>query len=191
MRRILTCARVRHSGCARRPEPSPPDRDLEPSPTATYEPPDSRAFLWKPPRNIANPCTCWNPVIDYVRCCMALHVLIADDSLSMRLLLHRVLASRGHQIYEAIDGDQALQLLHAHHPDIAILDVIMPGLDGLEVCRTARADPAFASLKVIVISANATVDDALAAGADCFLVKPFLPSRLLALIDELTAVKSV
>jgi CheY-like chemotaxis protein len=122
---------------------------------------------------------------------MALRVLIADDSLSMRLLLQRVLTSRGHQVYEAVDGDQALELLHAHHPDVAILDVIMPGLDGLAVCRAARADPDFASLKIIVISANATVDDALTAGADCFLMKPFLPSRLLTVIDELTTVKSV
>ena len=121
---------------------------------------------------------------------MALRVLIADDSLSMRLLLQRVLASRGHQVYEAVDGDQALLLLHEHHPDVAILDVIMPGLDGLEVCRAVRADPDLTPLKIIVISANATVADALAAGADGFLVKPFLPSRFLALIDELTAVKS-
>jgi CheY-like chemotaxis protein len=122
---------------------------------------------------------------------MALRVLIADDSLSMRLLLQRVLANRGHQVYEAADGNEALQLLHAHHPDIAILDVIMPGMDGLEVCSTVRADANFASLKIIVISANATVANALAAGADSFLVKPFLPSRLLMLIDELTTVKSV
>src|SRR4051812_46122373 len=100
---------------------------------------------------------------------MVLRVLIADDSLSMRLLLQRVLANRGHQVYEAIDGEQALQMLHAHHPDVAILDVIMPGLDGLEVCRVVRADSDFASLKIILISANATVDDALAAGADRFL----------------------
>ena len=122
---------------------------------------------------------------------MTLRVLIADDSLSMRLLLQRVLANRGHQVYEAGDGDQAVQLLHAHHPDVAILDVIMPGLDGLEVCRAVRADADFASLKIIMISANATVADAVAAGADSFLVKPFLPSRLLTLIDELTTVKSV
>lgn len=121
---------------------------------------------------------------------MALRVLIADDSLSMRLLLQRVLANRGHRVYEAGDGNQALQILHRHRPDVAMLDVIMPGLDGFEVCRAARADPGLASIKIIVISANATAADALTAGADGFLLKPFLPSQLLALINELTAVKS-
>ena len=189
VRRTLTDIRVRHSGCVHHPEPSP---------TVAWNPhllPPTNHRLVAPPcgslsETLQNPCTYWNSVSDHVRCRMALRVLIADDSLSMRLLLQRVLTSRGHQVYEAVDGDEALQLLHTHQPDIAILDVIMPGLDGLEVSRAARAAPDLASIKIIVISANATAADALAAGADRFLVKPFLPSRLLTVIDELTTVKS-
>src|SRR4051812_4051150 len=103
-------------------------------------------------------------------------ILIADDSFGLRLLVIRMLETHGHRVIEAIDGDRALELIVDEHPDLAILDVIMPGRDGFEVCRAVRTDPGVRATPIIMISANATEDEARAAGADAFLAKPFLPS---------------
>ncbi len=109
-------------------------------------------------------------------------ILIADDDSRIRLLLRTILRREGHRVVEAVDGDEALAAIREHRPTIAILDVLMPGRSGLEVCRAARADPSVADTRLIVVSANATEADALGAGADQFLAKPFLPSRILAAI---------
>jgi CheY-like chemotaxis protein len=118
---------------------------------------------------------------------MVARVLIADDSFPVRLLLRQVLASRGHAVTEAIDGDRALALLLAHRPDVAILDVDMPGLDGFALCRAIRGDAGLRTLPIIILSGSAGGGEALAAGADRFVAKPFLPSLLLAVLDELLA----
>jgi len=78
----------------------------------------------------------------------------------------------------AADGDEALTAIRAHRPAVAILDVMMPGPSGLEVCRAVRADPSLVGTRVIISSANATEADAVSAGADAFIPKPFLPSRM-------------
>jgi CheY-like chemotaxis protein len=103
----------------------------------------------------------------------------------VRHLLQLTLAPR-HTVIEAEDGDEALALLRQHRPDVAILDVTMSVRDGLEVCRLIRSDPDLRDTAVIVISGNAGEGDALAAGADRFLAKPFLPSVLLRAVEALT-----
>lgn len=114
-------------------------------------------------------------------------VLIADDEPGIRLLLGKLLRGEGHAVAEAADGDEAIALLGTHRPDVVILDVIMPGRSGLDVCRLIRADPARRAVGVIVVSANATEADAEAAGADLFFAKPFSPRSLLAAVDRLVA----
>ena len=109
-------------------------------------------------------------------------ILIADDHASVRRLLRLTLSAR-HTVIEAEDGGEALDLLRAYRPDIAILDVVMPVLNGLQLCRILRRDPSLNDLRIIVLSANASEHEAQQAGADFFLAKPFLPSRLLDLID--------
>jgi CheY-like chemotaxis protein len=86
-------------------------------------------------------------------------VLIADDSASVRLLLQMTLTAH-HTVLEAKDGGEAVELLRQHRPDVAILDVVMPVLSGLQVCRLLREDPALRDIRVIMLSANATADDA-------------------------------
>jgi CheY-like chemotaxis protein len=115
----------------------------------------------------------------------AARVLIADDISSVRLMLAMTLELRGHTVLEATNGDQALEMLIEYQPDVAILDVMMPGLDGLKVCRAVRAHPTLQTLPVILISANASEQEAREAGADCFIAEPFLPSALLSIVDEL------
>jgi CheY-like chemotaxis protein len=111
-------------------------------------------------------------------------ILIADDQESVRRLLQLTLADR-HTVIEAEDGGEALDLLRRYRPDVAVLDVVMPGLNGLQLCRLLRADPDLCGMGIIVVSATASDDDVQQAGADRFLAKPFLPSALLRAIDDL------
>jgi CheY-like chemotaxis protein len=114
-------------------------------------------------------------------------VLVADDEPGIRLLLGRLLRGDGHDVLEAADGDAALESILLNHPEVAILDVMMPGLTGLDVCRLVRADPGVSRTPLLVLSANGEEGEALRAGADAFLGKPFLPSRLLDAVGNLVA----
>ena len=112
-------------------------------------------------------------------------ILIADDEARIRGLLRLVLRDAGYAVLEAADGDAALASVRAHRPGVVILDVTMPGRSGLDVCREIRADGRLGDVGVIILSANATPQDAMEAGADLFLAKPFLPSRMLHAINSL------
>lgn len=113
-------------------------------------------------------------------------VLVADDRAGIRLLLRRMLEPH-HQVIEAADGTDALSKLQQLRPAIAILDIDMPGLTGLDVCHRIRADEQLASIGVVLMTANGVDDQAssVAAGADVFLAKPFSPGHVCALVDGL------
>jgi len=105
-------------------------------------------------------------------------VLVADDVAPLRMVVRRALEADGHHVVEAADGDEALEQLHRHVPDVAILDVSMPGHDGLALCGIMRADQQLREIAIIVLSGNATEAPALEAGADVFMKKPFRPADL-------------
>ena len=116
-----------------------------------------------------------------------LHVLIADDTPGIRRLLRHTLTPQ-YAISEATDGVEALTQLRAGRHELAILDVSMPGLDGLAVCRQIRAERQLASTIVIVTTADSVASNegrALQAGADAFVAKPFSPSRLIETVEAL------
>lgn len=115
-------------------------------------------------------------------------VLICDDEEPLRALVRASLGEARHEFFEASDGDESLELARRVHPDVIILDVMMPGRSGLDVLRTLRADPELAAIPVLVLTARAQrVDHAAAirAGADCYLTKPFSPLELAASVAEL------
>ena len=115
-----------------------------------------------------------------------MRVLIADDSSSLRLLIRRILDD--HEVIEAGTGEAALDVIRAAPVDIAILDMNMPGGNGLNICRAIRRDPSYAATVVIVITANDATEaeqQALDASADAFLAKAFSPRRLRELVDGL------
>jgi CheY-like chemotaxis protein len=116
-------------------------------------------------------------------------VLIVDDLESVRRMLTFTLKYR-HEVLEAVDGGEALELLHQHRPDIVILDVAMPVLGGLQACRLLRADPDLRDTGIIIISANANEDEARQAGADLFIPKPFSPAALLTAVDDLVQTRA-
>jgi two-component system response regulator MprA len=110
-------------------------------------------------------------------------ILVVDDDEAIRSSLRRSLALEGYKASIATDGDEALRLVRDQPPDLVILDVMMPTLDGLEVCRRLRA--ADAELPIIMLTARDAVPDrvmGLENGADDYLVKPFAFEELLARI---------
>ncbi|MCS0604400.1 fused response regulator/phosphatase [Streptomyces sp. LP11] len=116
------------------------------------------------------------------------HILVVDDAPTNRYVLATLLRRAGHQVTEAVDGTQALELLAACRPpaELAIVDVRLPDMTGFEVCEHIKSDPATAALPVIHISASAiTVNDraqGLFRGADAYLVEPVAPEELLATV---------
>jgi two-component system phosphate regulon response regulator PhoB len=114
-------------------------------------------------------------------------VLIADDEQSMRLLVHTTIESDDYQVVEASDGDEAWAMIQQYAPSLVILDIQMPGKNGLEVLGLIRSDPALKATRVIVLTAKALANDVatgLTTGADFYLTKPFSPLDLLARVDE-------
>lgn len=109
-------------------------------------------------------------------------VLVVDDDPLVRRLLQAVLADGRYELFEASDGVRAMQLASANPPDVVILDVMMPGVNGYEVCRALRADPRCHDARIVILTARDTEEDrteATTAGADAFFTKPFSPLELL------------
>jgi CheY-like chemotaxis protein len=114
-------------------------------------------------------------------------VLVADDEPSIRLLLHATIESDDYKVIEACDGDEAWTLIQQLKPALVLLDVQMPGLAGLEILSSIKADPSLAATRVILLTARAMsteVEAGMQAGADFYLTKPFSPSDLLARVEE-------
>jgi len=112
-------------------------------------------------------------------------ILIADDDAQVRLLVHVTIASDAYFVLEATDGDEAWEILQTCRPDVVLLDVHMPGRDGVALTRAIRADPLLAPTRVILLTGAGTpehVAAGYAAGADHYLLKPFSPLQLLATI---------
>lgn len=115
-------------------------------------------------------------------------ILVVDDEPSIVELVRFTLEDADVRVVEASDGAEALILARRVKPDLVLLDVQMPRLDGLEVCRQLRREPAFARTPIIMLTAAGQQADrtrGLGAGADEYLTKPFSPVRLLSLVEAL------
>jgi DNA-binding NarL/FixJ family response regulator len=119
-------------------------------------------------------------------------LLLVDDAPQNIKLLEAVLAPRGYDLAVASSGEEALQKIASEAPDVVLLDIVMPGMDGYEVCRRLRADPVTALLPVVMITASGDQERvrAIEAGADDFLQKPLNQAEVLARIKSLVRVKS-
>ena len=118
---------------------------------------------------------------------MTRRILVVEDQEDNRQILRDLLDHAGYEVFEVADGEQAQPAASAHHPDVIIMDIQLPLLDGYEATRRIKADPALKHIPIIVITSYALGGDesqARAAGCDAYVAKPYSPRALLAKIRE-------
>ena len=119
---------------------------------------------------------------------MSKRILVVEDQEDGRRILRDLLTSADYEMTEAVNGEQALAAVAKQRPDLILMDIQMPVLDGYEATRRIKADPAFRDIPIIVVTSYALSGDevkARAAGCDDFVPKPFSPRQLLARIRKL------
>lgn len=119
---------------------------------------------------------------------MSKKVLIADDEANIVISLEFLMKREGHAVSIARDGPTALAAIRSTKPDLVLLDVMMPGLSGFEVCQAVRADESLASVKILMLSAKGRDTDIAkgqAMGADAYMTKPFSTKELAGKVREL------
>ena len=119
---------------------------------------------------------------------MSKHVLIADDEANIVISLEFLMKREGHRVTIARDGDAALEAIRRERPDLVLLDVMMPGKSGFEVCQAVRADESLATVKILMLSAKGRDTDLAkgsALGADAYMTKPFSTRELADKVREL------
>ncbi len=115
-------------------------------------------------------------------------VLVVDDEPDVLLLCRLNLQQRGHELLEASGGARALELARERHPDVIVLDLMMPGINGYDVLEALQEEEATSDIPVLVLTAKSLRADrerAHGLGASAFLTKPFMPSELCEMVDSL------
>jgi len=115
-------------------------------------------------------------------------VLIIDDENDLRSALTKCIRKAGFDTIEAANGDEALHFIEERQPDLILVDVMMPGISGIEVCRILRNDPKTSGIKIIMLSARGQIkeqEEGLNAGADRYITKPFDYVELMRVVEEL------
>ncbi len=118
---------------------------------------------------------------------MSKRILVVEDQEENRQILRDLLATVGHDIIEVEDGAAAVAAAKQHRPDLILMDIQLPILDGYEATRRIKADPDLRAIPIIVVTSYALSGDeekALACGGDSYVAKPFSPLELLAKINE-------
>jgi len=117
----------------------------------------------------------------------AKRILLADDEEDIKTVVTMFLESQGYEVLTAFDGLDALEKARTEKPDLILLDIMMPVLDGFEVCKRLKEDAATGNIPILILSAAAHVESVnrgLRAGAKDYIVKPFEPEKLLEKIEQ-------
>ena len=118
---------------------------------------------------------------------MSKRILVVEDQEDNRQILRDLLTSADFEVIEAADGETGLAAAAAHRPDLILMDVQLPGLDGYEATRRLKADAVLQAIPIIVVTSYALAGDdekARAAGCDAYISKPYSPRELLAKVRE-------
>ena len=119
---------------------------------------------------------------------MTKKVLIVDDEQNIAISVEFLMRREGFDVMVAHDGEEGLARIRADRPDLVVLDVMMPKLDGFEVCKAVRADPTLAGVRILMLTAKgraAEISKGLSLGADAYIPKPFATRELVAKVKEL------
>jgi CheY-like chemotaxis protein len=118
-------------------------------------------------------------------------VLVIEDDRSIQIVLELALTRMGHcQVLMAADGPQGLAMIQEHKPDVVLLDLMLPGMDGFEICERAKADETTRSIPIIFLTAQpqpAAIERAMSLGAAAYIIKPFDPMKIIDQINEVLA----
>jgi CheY-like chemotaxis protein len=120
-------------------------------------------------------------------------IVVADDDVDVRMLVTLKLEYSGHDVVGVENGAAAVRAVRETRPDLVVLDLMMPGMSGLDACEAIRADPETAATSIILLTAraqDADVDAGLARGADAYVTKPFSPRELASQVDSLLAARA-
>ena len=118
---------------------------------------------------------------------MAYKILVVDDEPTIVRLMEFILARQGHEMLVAVNGEEALEKIQAHKPDLVLLDIMMPRIDGYEVARRVRANGETAHLPIIMLSAKAQEADirkGMEVGVNEYITKPFSPDQLVHVVSD-------
>ena len=118
---------------------------------------------------------------------MSKRILVVEDEEDNRRIVRDLLSSVGYEIIEAVTGLEGVTAAETHRPDLILMDIQLPGLDGYEATRRIKADPALRHIPIIVVTSYALSGDdvkAFEAGCDAYIAKPFSPRALLAKVRE-------
>ena len=118
---------------------------------------------------------------------MAKTILVIEDHEDNRRIMRDLLANSGYEVIEAVTGEEGLTLAETHHPDLILLDIQLPGIDGYEVTRRIKVNPDLQKIPIIAVTSYALSGDdvkAFEAGCNAYVTKPFSPRKLLAKIRE-------
>jgi two-component system cell cycle response regulator DivK len=118
---------------------------------------------------------------------MSRRILVVEDQEDNRRILRDLLTSVGYEMIEAVSGEEGVALAETSRPDLILMDIQLPGLDGYEATRRIKANPTLHPIPIIAVTSYALSGDdrkALAAGCDAYVAKPYSPRQLLAKIRE-------
>jgi DNA-binding response OmpR family regulator len=119
---------------------------------------------------------------------MSKKVLIVDDEQNITISIAFLMRREGFEVLVAHDGAEGLRLIRAERPELVLLDIMMPKLNGFEVCQAVRADPSLAGVRILMLTAKgrvAEMEKGMALGADGYMPKPFATKELVAKVREL------
>jgi DNA-binding response OmpR family regulator len=119
---------------------------------------------------------------------MAKTILIVDDEPSILMTIQFLMTQQGYDVLTAERGEDALDLISRYKPDLVLLDIMLPGIDGYEVCEIIRLNPDYGKVKIVFLTAKGhetEIAEGLALGADAYITKPYSNVELLAKIKEL------
>jgi two-component system alkaline phosphatase synthesis response regulator PhoP len=113
-------------------------------------------------------------------------ILVVDDDLTIRAFVRAALLEANHRVIEAPDGSTALRLADVERPDLILLDIALPQVNGIDVCRRLRQEPATARTPVLLLTGlpDRGAQDVASAGARGYLAKPFSPNQLISQVDD-------